>query len=199
MEESIEFARRSPEPDPATAHLHVYADPMNPADAFAAAPRGHHLRRDRLARRRARRHRRGDAAQRRHHLFRRRHGRARRHLRAHQESLPGVRGRPHGRHADLRARLHRRVARRIGDRRALHRRPDVRRLPVRGRRPDRAAGGQAALHVQRPDDRADGDPRRRRRGALRRARTTPAPTIRSGRISPASSSACPRRRPTPRA
>ena len=38
VEESVEFARRSPEPDPATAHLHVYADPVNPAEAFAPVP-----------------------------------------------------------------------------------------------------------------------------------------------------------------
>ncbi|MCP8941079.1 thiamine pyrophosphate-dependent enzyme, partial [Alsobacter sp. SYSU M60028] len=40
VKESVEFARRSPEPDPATAHLHVYADPVNPADAFAPVPAG---------------------------------------------------------------------------------------------------------------------------------------------------------------
>ena len=49
-----------------------------------------------------------------------------------------------------------------------HRRPDVRRLHVRGRRPDHPAGGEAPLHVERPDERADGGPRRRRRGAQRR-------------------------------
>ena len=38
VKESVEFARRSPEPDPATAHLHVYADPVNPHDAFAPMP-----------------------------------------------------------------------------------------------------------------------------------------------------------------
>ncbi|MCZ8097395.1 MAG: thiamine pyrophosphate-dependent enzyme [Burkholderiales bacterium] len=38
VNESVEFARRSPEPDPATAHLHVYADPVNPLDAFAPVP-----------------------------------------------------------------------------------------------------------------------------------------------------------------
>ncbi|MHB2166191.1 thiamine pyrophosphate-dependent enzyme [Alsobacter sp. R-9] len=38
VKESIEFARRSPEPDPATAHLHAYADPVNPPDAFAPMP-----------------------------------------------------------------------------------------------------------------------------------------------------------------
>lgn len=31
--EAIEFARRSAEPDPATVHLHVFADPMNPGVA----------------------------------------------------------------------------------------------------------------------------------------------------------------------
>ena len=38
VKELVEFARRSPEPDPATAHLHVYADPVNPAEAFAPVP-----------------------------------------------------------------------------------------------------------------------------------------------------------------
>ena len=35
-------------------------------------------------------------------------------------------------------------------------------------RPDRAAGGKAPLHVERPDERADGGARRRRRRAQRR-------------------------------
>jgi 2-oxoisovalerate dehydrogenase E1 component len=38
--DSVAFARRSPEPDPATAGLHVYADPVNPIDAFAPTPDG---------------------------------------------------------------------------------------------------------------------------------------------------------------
>ena len=50
----------------------------------------------------------------------------------------------------------------------VDRRPDVRRFHVRGGRADRAAGGEAALHVERPDERADGGARRRRRGAQRR-------------------------------
>ena len=53
--------------------------------------------------------------------------------------------------------------------------------------------------IERPDERADGGARRRRRAAQRRARITAASTIRSSRICRASSSACPRRRPTPRA
>ena len=74
VKEAIEFARRSPEPEPATVQLHVYADPLNPAEAFAPAPRHVASVRDGLARRRARRHRRGDAPQLRYHLFRRRNG-----------------------------------------------------------------------------------------------------------------------------
>lgn len=34
--EAIEFARRSPEPDPADAHLHVFAEPLNPGVARVA-------------------------------------------------------------------------------------------------------------------------------------------------------------------
>ncbi len=34
IHQAIEFARNSPEPDPATAHAHVYAEPLNPADAL---------------------------------------------------------------------------------------------------------------------------------------------------------------------
>ena len=89
-------------------------------------------------------------------------------LRPHQGALAGVRAEAHDRHADLRAGLHRRRARRLGHRRAHDRRPDVRRLHVRGRRPDHPPGRQAPLHDERPDERADGDPRRRRRHAERR-------------------------------
>jgi 2-oxoisovalerate dehydrogenase E1 component len=35
VEESLEFARRSPEPDPATVRDHVYAVPLNPPEALA--------------------------------------------------------------------------------------------------------------------------------------------------------------------
>ena len=35
--ESLEFARNSPEPDPATTALHVYAEPINPPDALVQA------------------------------------------------------------------------------------------------------------------------------------------------------------------
>lgn len=38
VQEALEFARRSPEPDPATAFRHVFAEPINPAEALAAAP-----------------------------------------------------------------------------------------------------------------------------------------------------------------
>ena len=69
VEESVEFARRSPEPDPATAHLHVYADPVNPAEAFAPVPDDVATTR-RVARCRARWPRRGDAPQSAYHLFR---------------------------------------------------------------------------------------------------------------------------------
>ncbi len=40
VQEALEFARRSPEPDPATAFRHVFAEPINPAEAMAATPRG---------------------------------------------------------------------------------------------------------------------------------------------------------------
>jgi 2-oxoisovalerate dehydrogenase E1 component len=39
VEEAIEYARRSPEPEPSTYTLHVFADPLNPPAALAAAPR----------------------------------------------------------------------------------------------------------------------------------------------------------------
>lgn len=39
VQEALEFARRSPEPDSATAFFHVFAEPLNPADALAARPR----------------------------------------------------------------------------------------------------------------------------------------------------------------
>ena len=50
--------------------------------------------------------------------------------------------------------------------------------------PDRAAGGEAPLHEQRPDERADGGARRRRRACAAPARTTAAPIIRCGRMCP---------------
>jgi 2-oxoisovalerate dehydrogenase E1 component len=39
VQEALEFARRSPEPDSATAFHHVFAEPLNPADALAAKPK----------------------------------------------------------------------------------------------------------------------------------------------------------------
>ncbi len=39
VQDSIEFARASPEPDPATVMRHVYADPINPPEALDAAGR----------------------------------------------------------------------------------------------------------------------------------------------------------------
>jgi 2-oxoisovalerate dehydrogenase E1 component len=38
--EAIEYARRSPEPEPASFALHVFAEPLNPPAALAPAPRG---------------------------------------------------------------------------------------------------------------------------------------------------------------
>jgi 2-oxoisovalerate dehydrogenase E1 component len=38
VEEAVEFARRSPEPEPSTYALHVFADPINPWEALAAPP-----------------------------------------------------------------------------------------------------------------------------------------------------------------
>ncbi len=145
VEEALAFARNSPEPDPATVRLHVFADPINPPAALQPRAR----RRDahaRLARGSARRHRRGDARQSGDPLFRRRHRRARRQLRPHQESLAGVRRRAHGRHADLRTGFYRRRRRRLGDRCAHRLGPDVRRLRFRDRRADFPAGGEASLH-----------------------------------------------------
>ena len=148
--------------------LHVFADPINPPEALAPPPPGRptvetgwlDAVRDGIAEE-MRRNRNiiyfGEGTGERGGTF------------AHTKNLYQEFGAgAHGRHADLRARLHRRGARRVGDGRALHRRPHVRRLPVRGGRPDRAAGGEAALHVERPDAGADGDPRRRRRRALGR-------------------------------
>ena len=121
VSDALEFARNSPEPDPATVGRHVLAEPINPRAARHA--RVHRLdRHNRLARRRPRRDRRGDAPEPAHPLFRRRDRRTRRHLRAHQGPLAGVRRRPHGRHADLRAGLYRRRDRRLGHRHA-HRSP----------------------------------------------------------------------------
>ena len=39
VQEALEFARRSPEPDSSTAFFHVFADPLNPAAALAATPK----------------------------------------------------------------------------------------------------------------------------------------------------------------
>ncbi len=164
---SLRGGRPSPSRRPIV--LHVFAEPLNPPAALAAQPSERPTAetgwldavRDGIAEEMRRNTE--------HHLFRRGHRRTRRHLRSHQEPLSGVRSRPDGRHADFRAWFYRRCARRFGDGGALHRRPDVRRLPVRGGRPDRAAGGEAALHVERPDAGADGDPGRRRRGSLRGA------------------------------
>jgi 2-oxoisovalerate dehydrogenase E1 component len=39
VQEALEFARKSPEPDSATAFHHVFAEPLNPADALAAKPK----------------------------------------------------------------------------------------------------------------------------------------------------------------
>jgi len=36
VQDSVEYARAKPDPDPATVMRHVYADPINPADALAA-------------------------------------------------------------------------------------------------------------------------------------------------------------------
>ena len=63
---------------------------------------------------------------------------------------------PRARHADLGARLRRHRRRRRDDRRAARRRPDVRRLHLSGHGPALQSGGQAALHVGRQADRADG-------------------------------------------
>lgn len=38
VQDSLDFARRSPEPDPTTVYQHVFADPINPPEALTAAP-----------------------------------------------------------------------------------------------------------------------------------------------------------------
>jgi 2-oxoisovalerate dehydrogenase E1 component len=40
VQEALEFARNSPEPDPATVRRHVYANPINPPEALKARPAG---------------------------------------------------------------------------------------------------------------------------------------------------------------
>ena len=121
VQEALEFARNSPEPDPATVRRHVYADPINPPEALRPRAVGETRTQGWLERCATASPRRCGANPR-HPLFRRRHRRARRHLRPHQEPLAGVRRRAHGRHADLRAGLHRRRRRRLGHRRAHRRR-----------------------------------------------------------------------------
>jgi len=39
VQEALEFARKSPEPDPSTAFHHVFAEPLNPPEALTAQPR----------------------------------------------------------------------------------------------------------------------------------------------------------------
>ena len=117
--EALDFARNSPEPDPATVRRHVFAEPINPPEALrhaapAARPRTHGL-----ARRGARRHRRGDAARTRHILYFGEGTGERGGTFAHTKGLWQEFGAAaDGRHADLRAGLHRRRGRRLGDRRA---------------------------------------------------------------------------------
>ena len=164
VQDALEFARRSPEPDPAdrAAPCLCRADQSAGGVASAACRRNADAR---LAGSRPRRHCRGDAGEQEHPLFRRGHRRARRQLRSHQEPLAGVRRRTHGRHADLRTGLYCGCDRRLGDRRAHSLGPDVRRLRVRDRRADFPAGGEAALHEQWRDERSGGGARRRRRAA----------------------------------
>ncbi len=40
VQQALDFARRSPEPDPATVSRHIYADPLNPPDALVQAAPG---------------------------------------------------------------------------------------------------------------------------------------------------------------
>lgn len=40
VQEALEFARNSPEPDPATVRRHVFADPINPPEALLSRPAG---------------------------------------------------------------------------------------------------------------------------------------------------------------
>ena len=168
VQEALEFARAAAEPDPATVMRPRLCRSDQPARRAEAGP-AHEVRRDLLARRRARRHRRGDAARTRTScITAKAPASAAAPSRTPRGCTAEFGARADGRHADQRAWLHRRRPRRLRHRPARDRRPDVRRFPVRGRRPDRSASRQAALHEQRPDERADGDPRRLRHGAQRR-------------------------------
>ncbi len=90
--EAIDFARRSPAPDPGSVRQHVFAEPINPAAALSARP----PRQDanaRLAGSGARRHRRRDAGQSGHPVSRRGNRRARGLLRPHQGAVGTSSGR----------------------------------------------------------------------------------------------------------
>ena len=89
-----------------------------------------------------------------------------------QGSAAGVRPAPRGRYADHRARLRGRRRRRGDGRPEADRRVHDLQLRHAGDRPDRQLGRQDALHVGRPDGRADRVSRPQRRGGPRRARST---------------------------
>ena len=198
VEEALEFARSSPEPDPATVRRHVYADPINPPEALRPRRRPARPRRRAGSTRCAT----GIAEE----------------MRANPAILyfgegTGERG---GSFAHTKGLWQEFGAERMvdtpiseqgftaaavgasatGARTVVG--PDVRRLRLRDGRADLPAGGEAALHEQRPDERrrwwCGSAPGR----CAAPGRTTAASTIRSSRTCRGSSSACPRRRPTPR-
>lgn len=72
VQDALEFARNSPEPDPSKVREHVYATPINPPEATRPRVVGE-TRVQGWLEAGSRRHRRGNARQRR-RAFRRRHG-----------------------------------------------------------------------------------------------------------------------------
>ena len=193
----LEFARSSPEPDPATVRRHVYADPINPPEALR--PReasGTRVQgwleavRDGIAEEmRANPNILyfGEGTGERGGSF------------AHTKDLwQEFGGRADGRHADLRAGVHRGGGRGVGHRGAHGLGPDVRRLRLRDGGADLPAGGEAALHEQRQDQRADGGAGRRRGAAQLGAAPQRQLSSDVRAHAGARSSACRRRRPTPR-
>ena len=199
VDDALAFARRSPEPDPATVarpRLRRAAQPAGGARCTRRRRDGD----DRLARRGARRHRRGDAP---------RSARSSISARARASAAAAS---PTPRACGRSSAPHRMVDTPISEQGFTGAAVGASATGARtvadlmfadflfeAGRPDRAAGGEAPLHEQRPDERADGGPRRRRRGAQRR----PAPQRRL----PSDVGACAgtdrlparRRRPTPRA
>ena len=154
IDEAERFALDSPLPAETTVHDFVWGSLIRDAGGAGASPRDPQAG---LAGGHPGRHCLRDEAQPQPHLLRRRHRPARRQLRPHQGDVGGVRRRSHDRYPHLRAGLYR--GRLRGRRSGLPRRqrPDVQRLHVRGGFPDHSTGRQAALHEQRPVQRAAPD------------------------------------------